>query len=489
MPILTKFKNLLTSAYARLSPSGLAKISAVVLFAVLLLTMLPAALPDSQVEETRQPPPFDSKLPDMDETAQPEVFPHLVVVYPEREAWGKEEAEHVVSKLAGAFHAHFVTLSDREYLSLDAGTLALYNAEPTLTVTIGITELTADSYLNILSRLGADGLEITRAGNRIDILSPSYERINESTEKLISSVSFSGSYVISDDLFVLDPRPTEGGGFAPDVVSDGEVNILTLSHIDSADYTLRALEGIIAHVKPDVVIFNGGVDGGCTTRQELAALWSNISAILAKTDTPWCFTPGTLSGALPRIVVCEVISSFEGCLRSFKGDGAVTYSLTVANSAGVVTASIYVGDVYDTSESLCELIEADAKLYDRASDYERAVIAVLPAIPAELSTLEDVCAEYASDKLTDLYDSFTAAGGDHLVCAADPAHPLVIEHSDGTLALCGSIGFSARGLGGRFDYNNSIRGGMVLTLTPHRAGYTTASSSYSFAADLGLTER
>ena len=176
-------------------------------------------------------------------------------------------------------------------------------------------------------------------------------------------------------------------------------------------------------------------------------------------------------------------------MRSFKGDGAVTYSLTVANSEGKVTASIYVGDIYDTSESLCELIEADEKLYSRASDYEREIIAILPAIPEQLSSLEDVCAEYASDKLTDLYDAFVAAGGNTLICAADPAHPFVIEHKNGTLALCGSIGFSARGLGGRFDYNNSIRGGMILTLAPHRAGYTTAKAAYTFAADLGLTER
>lgn len=485
MPKLKKDKNFSTSEYV----TGIAKIAALAIFVVLLLTMLPAALPDSEVEETRPPLSFDSKLPDIDGTALPQVYPHLVVVYPEREAWAKEEAEHIISKLAGKFHAHFVTLSDSEYLALDAGTLALYNAEPTLTLTLGITDLIPDPYLSVLSRLGAEGLEITREGNRIDIISPSYERIYESAEKFISSVSFSGSYEIPEDFFISDPRPTDSTDFVPDVISDGEVNILTFSHIDNYDYTLRALEGIIAHVKPDVVIFNGGVDGGCATRHELAVLWGDIAAVLAKTNTPWCFTPGNLSGALPRIVVCEVISSFDGCLRSFKGDGAVTYSLTVANSEGKVTASIYVGDIYDTSESLCELIEADEKLYSRASDYEREIIAVLPAIPEQLSSLEDVCAEYASDKLTDLYDAFIAAGGKSLICAADPAHPFIIEHDDGVLSLCGSIGFSARGLGGRFDYNNSIRGGMLLTLTPHRAGYTTAKAAYTFAADLGLTER
>ena len=472
-----------------LSFSNIGKAIATVLFAVLLLTMLPAALPDSEVVETRPPLSFDSNLPDINDTALPQVFPHLVVVYPERETWAKEEAEHIVSRLAGKFHAHFVTLSDSEYLALDEGTLALYNAEPTLTLTLGITDLIPDPYLSILSRLGTEGLEITRTGNRIDIISPSYERIYESADKFISSLSFSGSYIISEYFFISDPRPTDTDVYAPDVISDGEVNILTFSHIDNSDHTLRALEGIIAHVKPDIVIFNGGVDGGCATRHELAVLWGNIAAVLAKTNTPWCFTPGNLSGALPRIVVCEVISSFDGCLRRFKGDGAVTYSLTVANSAGEVTASIYVGDIYDTSDSLCELIEADVKLYKRASNYEREIIAVLPAIPAALSSLEDVCAEYASDKLTDLYDAFIAAGGNTLICAADPAHPFVIEHKNGTLALCGSIGFSARGLGGRFDYNNSIRGGMILTLTPHRAGYTTAKAAYTFAADLGLTER
>ena len=86
-------------------------------------------------------------------------------------------------------------------------------------------------------------------------------------------------------------------------------------------------------------------------------------------------------------------------------------------------------------------------------------------------------------------DAFVAAGGNTLICAADPAHPFTVSHSGGTLALCGSIGFSARGLGGRFDYNNSIRGASLLTLTPHRAGYTAAKTAYVYASDLGLTER
>ncbi len=489
MPILEKLKSFWQKALATLSPSTIAKAAAAAVFAVLLLTMLPAALPDSEVEETRPPLAFDSKIPDADAVADPNVFPHLVLVYPELEPWGKEEADHIAAKLARQFHAHFVTLSDSEYLALDEGVLALYNADPSLTVTLGITKLLDEPYLSVLSRLGAEGLETIRNGQRIDIVSASAQRISESAERFISAVSFSGGYRIAQEFFVSDPRPSAETDFAPDLITDGEVKILTFSHIDNYDYTLNALRGIVGHTKPDVVIFNGGVDGGCTTRHELAALWGNISAILKETDTPWCFTPGNLSGTLPRIVVCEVISSFDGCIKQFNGNGAVTYSLTVANSAGEVTASIYVGDVYDTSESLCGLIEADAKLYARTSDYERAVIGVLPAIPEQLSSLEDVCAEYASDKLTDLYDAFTAAGGDTLICAADPAHPFVIDHTDGTLALCGSIGFSVRGLGGRFDYNNSIRGGMLLTLTSHRAGYTTAKAAYTFAADLGLTER
>ena len=390
MPTPEKSMSFRKKTRSILSLSNIAKAAAAVVFALLLLTMLPAAIPDSTVEETRPAPSFDSKLPDMGAVADPKVFPHLIVVYPENEAWAKEAADLIVTKLTPLFHAHFVTLSDVEYLALDEGTLALYNAEPSLTVTLGITELIGDSYLHVLSRLGAEGLEIIRNGNRIDIVSASAKRISESAEKFISSVFFSGSYEISEELYISDPRPSSETDFVPDLITDGEVKLLTFSHIDSHEYTLNALRGIVGHVKPDVVIFNGGVDGGCKTRQELAALWKNIAAILKETDTPWCFTPGNLSGTLPRIVVCEVISSFDGCLRTFKGDSAVTYSLTVANSAGEVTASIYVGDVYDTSESLCEIIEADTKLYGRASDYNRAVIGVFPAIPEQLSSLEDV---------------------------------------------------------------------------------------------------
>ena len=489
MPTHKKNKSFHKKAPSILSLSNITKAAAAVAFVVLLLTMLPAAIPDTEVETTRPVLSFDSNLPEIDATADPIVFPHFIVVYPEREEWGKEEADYITTVLSGKFHAHFVTMSDKDYAALDSGMLALYNTAPSLTITIGITDLIGESYLRTLARLGADGLEIIRNENRIDIVSASWERINEGANKLISSISFSGSYSIGEELFISDPRPMPETDFTPDLVTDSEVNLLTFSHIDNNDYTLRALEGIIDHQKPDIIIFNGNIDGGCKTRQELATLWSKISAILKKNNVPWCFTPGNLSGDLPRIVVCEVISSFDGCIRQFKGDSSVTYSLTVANTSDEISATIYVGDVYDTSEALCELIEADAKLYARASNLERTVIGIFPAIPEALSSLGDVSAFYTSDKLTDLYDSFIAAGGNTLICAADPAHPIVIQHEGGTLALCGSIGFSSRGLGGRFDYNNSIRGGMLLTLTPHRAGYTTAKFTYLLAADLGLTER
>lgn len=484
MPNFQKIKESLL----RTDRKNLIRVSVAAVFTLLLLTMLPAAMPDTG--ESTLPPPFsfDDEMPELDGTAVPKLFPHLVIVYPEAESWGEEVAVHIKSELQGRFHAHFVILSDAEYLALDEETLALYNAEPTLTVNVGITSLLDGTYLQNLSRLGGDGLEIKQSGNRIDISSPSAARVREGVNAFLDSVSYVGGYYISEELYLFDLRPTPETDYTPDIISEGEVKVLTFSHVDSNSYTLRALEGIIANTKPNLVVFNGGVEGGAKTRQELTAIWQGISDILDKTSTPWCFTPGELSGDIPRVTVCEVISSFPGCIKKLT-DGA-SYSVTVANSSGTVTASIYVADVYASASDLCDLIESESKLFARASSYKRSVSAILPAWAKQLaSSAEGIPTEYVSSALSDVCDSLILAGADHFICAADPASPTIISCSAGKVALNGSIGFDQLGIGGRFEYNHSLRGGSLLTLEYRRAGYTEAALSYVYAAEFGLTER
>ncbi len=484
MPNFQKIKE----SFLRTDRKSLIRISVAAVFILLLLTMLPAAMPDTG--ESTLPPPFsfDDKMPELDGTAVPKLFPHLVIVYPEAESWGEEVAVHIKAELNRRFHAHFVILSDKEYLALDEGTLALYNADPTLTVNLGITSLLDGTYLQNLSRLGGDGLEIKQSGNRIDISSPSAARVREGVNAFLDSVSYVGGYYISEELYLFDLRPTPETEYAPDIVSDSEIKVLTFSHIDSNSYTLRALEGIIAEIKPDLVVFNGGVDGGAKTRQELTAIWQGISEVLDKTSTPWCFTPGELSGDIPRVTVCEVISSFPGCIKKIT-DGA-SYSVTVANTSGTVMASIYVADVYASADDLCELIERESELFARASSYKRSISAILPAVTKQLAaSAEGIPSEYVSSALSDVCDSLILAGADNFICAASAASPAIISCASGNIALNGSIGFDQLGIGGRFEYNHSLRGGSLLTLDSRRAGYTEAALSYVYAAELGLTER
>lgn len=475
------------------SISFFVKVAIVLAFATLLVTMLPAAMPEDEGEGTTRPAismPFDDEMPEIDQVARPDLYPHLVIVYPEDDAWGKEEADHLVTHLAPQFHAHFVVISDREYLALGEDTLTLYNQEPSLTLNVGVTKLLDESYLEVLARLGEKGLEIRRSGNRIDIISASLSRVHEGIESFVTALTFDSTFKVSEDFFILDATGGEDSTFTPDIVTDGEVNILVLSYIDSNPYTLRAIEGIVAHAKPDIVVFNGGVDGGAKTRAELGAMWQAIADVLKKTNTPWCFTPGALSGTLPRVTVCEVISSFDGCIRQLSGERDAAFGLTVANSKGVVTSSIYVGDTFGNNALLCELIENDDELYGRASSYKRSITAILPAIPKQISdSCEDISDTYVSKSLYDLYDSLTAAGADSFICASEATDCAVLEFEGGKVGFCGSVGFDSQGLGGRFDYNHSLRGAMMLTITPHRAEYSLTEISYIYAADLGLCER
>lgn len=484
MPNFQKIKESLL----RTDRKNLISISVAAVFVLLLLTMLPAAMPDTGESEIIPPFSFDDKMPEIDGTAVPKIFPHLVLIYPEGESWGEELAVHIKSELQGRFHAHFVILSDKEYVTLDEDTLALYSAEPTLTVNLGITELTDGSYLQNLSRLGYEGLEITRDGNRIDILAASYTKISEGVSAFLDSFTYLGGYTISEELYRSDLRPAEESDFAPDIVSDSSVKILTFSHVDANSYTLRALEGIISDSKPDLVVFNGGVEGGAKTRQELTSLWQSVSAVLEKTSTPWCFTPGELSGDIPRVTVCEIISSFPGCIKKI-AEGA-SYSVTVANTKGIVIGSIYVADVYTASNDLCDLIEKETELFARASDHKRSISAILPAPAKQIAlSAEGVESKYVSSALSDVCDSLILAGADSFICSADPASPAILSCSLGDVVLNGSVGFDQIGIGGRFEYNHSLRGGSLLTLDVRRAGYTEAVLSYVYAADLGLTER
>jgi len=471
----------------------LVKFSATAAFIVLVLTMLPAALTEEDSVETTRPEismSFDEEMPDMDPVARPDLFPHFVIVYPEADAWGKEEAAHIKALIEPRFHSHVITLSDTEYLALDGDTLLLYNAEPSLTLNLGINALIEGSYLEVLSRLGGDGLEVKRTGNRIDITSASFARIREATDKLLSSLVFDGTYIVSDDIYVCDERPSAETDFKPDFITDSNLDILTFSYIDGDAHTLRAIEGIVAHTSPDLVVFNGNLEGNSQNRHDLAVIWQAISDILKKTDTPWCFIPGSLSGNIPRITLCEVISSFDGCLRHISGDESASFSLTVANSDGIVTASIYFVDTYDNNDALCEIIEKDSKLYARASSYPRNITAIFPAVPEQIYTAtEEITEGFAEETLTDVFDSLSAADADSFICVSDTLSASIIECSEGKVALCGSIGFTYHGLGGRFDYNNSLRGGVLLSLTPHRSGYTETEIKYIYAADLGLNER
>ncbi len=460
----------------------LAKVAAAAVFTLLLLTMLPAAIPETEADLPEGTLVFDNQMPDIDGVARPEEFPHLVIVYPAGDPWGREEALHVKAQLSSRFHAHFVVLADSEYLALDGATLSLYNTEPSLTLNLGISALLEESYLEALSRLGYEGLEIVRRGNRIDITSASPTRINEGVKAFANALGYDGGLLIDESLYICDERSQTKSDLVFDLTANGEFDILTFSYIDTNPYTLRAIEGMVASAKPDLVIFNGAVDGGTESRRDLAALWQNIADALAKTNTPWCFTPGTLSGTLPRVTVCEVISSFPGCIRKISGDDSSGFSITVGDGKGSVCATVYVGD---GKGDLAALIASDSALYERAGETDRQMIAVLPALaPKMLNSAQGLTADKVSAELGDVYDALLTAGADTFICAASPIAPSIIEYSEGTLYICGSVGFDSQGLGGRFDYNHSLRCGLLLTI-----GTGDNAIRCIYAADLGLNER
>lgn len=446
----------------------------------------------------------------------------LLIIYPSRDGWGEREAMYLLDALNNRYDIDAYIASDKQYL---AGESVFSNdLDPTVTVTLGVTELCEKNYLEVRSTIGYGGLEITvstkefslpesdetlqyledengelvaegidknASVSKVDILSPSAKRVHEGIDAFLDAFYTDGyHYRIKNSLRRSDLRPEGKLLLSKEItLSDGRLDVLTISYIDGNSYTLRALSEMVDASSPDVVLFNGNVDGGASTRAELSEMWQGISSILTERNVPWLFLPGHLeNSALPRVTVCEVISSFDGCLLNITGTDEVGMVLRVNDEKGVATSLVVFADTETDMYALCDIIENDIPLLNRLTGRLPSVTAFSPSLPACLDKIVD--GEEVCDDLTDLYDCLDAMGKSTFVCSTSPTAFGTHETEDGsTVALCGSLGFDSLGLGGRFEYNNSQRCALLVSIENRRSTAASIHLKYIMAADLGLTER
>ena len=488
---------------------------AALLFGAILLLVLPAAMPDGEWDGGGR---IDNIF-----TSQSTPPPNILIIYPEREAWGEDEANYLAERISTAYSLTPTVISDNDYLASDEDTVAILTASPCLTITLGITDTAEGNYLDHYYRLGPSGLELTMSASRlpsktpildgffsfdifnteeqkntvdtsenrteVTIMSPSRLRVREGVERFLEHFYTNGMlYRIKKTLPFSDIQSNAQLADLPTLSTEtGKLSIVCFSYVDGNEYTLRAMRGIIENQKPDLVIFNGDLVGKATTRAQLSKIWDAVSALLEEYSLSYYFTVGDRSGsALGRDTVCEVISSYGNCLNPTDGDESSAFAFALTDSAGNPTALVAIGDTFGDNLAFCDLIESHYALLRRATEADIAVIAVLPALTTQVNAvLPSLSPAYTSGALTDLYDSLTYINADAIVCAASPLDVA----GTGNIYLSGSIGFDSKGLGGRFDYHNGKRGAISITLEARRSAYTETTVSYIFTAELGLNER
>ena len=91
-------------------------------------------------------------------------------------------------------------------------------------------------------------------------------------------------------------------------------------------------------------------------------------------------------------------------------------------------------------------------------------------------------------EITGLYDAAVAAGISCFVSSGAPENTGVVSDGSISCAAAGSVGFEGKGLGGRFEYNNSLRGGVLITLK-YADGESAFAAKYVYTADLGVNQR
>lgn len=281
---------------------------------------------------------------------------------------------------------------------------------------------------------------------------------------------------------------------SPGVTADGgEFRTLVLASPDDGQYTIRAIEAILDAEKPDLVVFCGDLSAGKDSRSSLAGAWEKITAPLNARGISWSFLAkadgAEEDSSLPASMINEVLTARRGCISA--ADGSTFIAVT--DSEGVPHGGLWlVGKSTDTAELRAELEESSALM---SSAYGKTVPGVMVsdgALEGAAELLSSGSSELIRTKvegeITGLYDAAVAAGISCFVSSGAPENTGVVSDGSISCAAAGSVGFEGKGLGGRFEYNNSLRGGVLITLK-YADGESTFAAKYVYTADLGVNQR
>jgi hypothetical protein len=273
-------------------------------------------------------------------------------------------------------------------------------------------------------------------------------------------------------------------------VADKDFSVICLSAPSVDTHTVNAISTLVDAADADLVVFNGDLDCGATSRAELASAWKAISDMLALRSASFIFTLSE-SETLPDVMLCEVISSMDNCIGG--GDGVYTVRHESGEPLTAIIASS--NGEEDSTDGVVAAIAELTPFWKSSTGKKFPLLAVFPDAPDGLCRTATALSARgtptpdASESTAAVLNAALTAGADHLICGGSKnsygvAEKLLDTLPDGytaalspRMALCGAIGYNEEGLGGRFELHNSLRGGVSFVASDDSCAF-----SYLFAA-------
>lgn len=343
-------------------------------------------------------------------------------------------------------------------------------------IVIGHTELSETDYTDAYYSVGADGFR-TYFNSRGDLIIEAFgsDGAAAGIDRFLSNYNGdSNSAVVVDDNgrgmadinavlsgysnFRMETEETDVGSITISKNSLGErqnVRALVLAAPDADSHSVAAIEALLDDTDPDLVIFTGDLSAGADDRAELREYWAAIAAPLNSRGIGWSFIGADesadadpYSSGLPAVMQNEVVASTDGCIG--RGDGSL-----IEIGMGEAVGGIWL--IGERGEAALGAAEALIS----GSDTADATLCIV--------TTGDVGNPDEDDDTAEVFDRLAAAGVSVIVDCAGNGETDIASGSV-TVAAAGSIGYESPGLGGRFAYNNSLRGGVLLTFSRNEDG-------------------
>lgn len=381
-------------------------------------------------------------------------------------------------------------------------------------IVIGHTELSESDYVESYYSVGADGchtyfnsrgdLIIEAFGSRgaetgIDLFLTNYNADAAAAVIMKQGAKVPDLDAVLSNVGNYSADNEKDGGIVTEIasVSDSATGFrtLVLASPDDNPYTIRAISALLDSEKPDLVVFSGDLTAGSTDRSSLIGAWDSIAAPLGARGISWSFIPMAEQNAesgLSPVTVNEVVGSRAGC-TGMSGDSAL---IEIRNRKTLGGLWLIGGSTAESSEKIVAKVESGSRTLDGApaalvtSGSVRGEPAVKNVIRDDQGTEFKHAVEFEDTKSALSDGKRISVAGVACVVESDGSGDVKLTERDGTVYIkAGSIGFESPGLGGKFEYNNSLRGGVLITLDLTPGDGNGFSVKYVYTADLGVNER